>query len=271
MFEERTIQDGLTLSGPSSGQSVTQHFTKIVDTFGYEAIRIRTDIKEATNVELDVQTAISPEGPWSTLYTLSAAAEVYHEVECDNEAKYQLQRFVRWQVTSTNTNWKIFFTMLGTFEKDETSGTVGIAQQVGLPMVKGRSLSPSLSSSRQRQLAVPGAIPGRVFQPHVTVSGDANADTVYMDYMKWFDTRGFRRLIVSAEVFTRTNCTLTLETADCECGPWSTALTINATGVSYLQAEENATNKLERFVRWKIVSTNTNWEICFWIGAELKE
>jgi len=271
MFEERTIQDGLTLSGPSSGQSVTQHFTKIVDTFGCEAIRIRTDMKEATNVELHVQTAISPEGPWSTLYTLSAAAEVYHEVECDNEAKYQLQRFVRWQVTSTNTNWKIFFTMLGTFEKDESSATGAVPAATGLQAPRRRVVPQPRASIAQQLIAVPGAIPGRVFQPHVTVSGDANGDTVYMDYMNWFDTRGFRRLVVSAEVFARTNCTLTLETADCEFGPWTTALTINATGVSYLQAEENATNKLERFVRWKIVSTNTSWEIWFWIGAELKE
>lgn len=271
MFEERTIQDGLTLSGPSSGQTVTQHCTQIVDTYGYEAIRIRTDIKLATNVELDVQTAISPEGPWTTLYTLSSAAEVYHEVECDNDAKYKLERFVRWQVTSTDVSWKIFFTMLGTFEKDEVSSGTTALSQAGLPALRRRAVPPARTSASQQLVAVPGAIPGRVFQPHMTISGDANGDAAYMDYIKWLDTRGFRRLIASAEVFTRTNCTLTLETADCEFGPWTTAATLNATGVTYIQAEENATNKLERFVRWKVVSTNTNWEICFWIGAELKE
>lgn len=109
------------------------------------------------------------------------------------------------------------------------------------------------------------------FQKWLTASGDGASDEMLMDHAKWLDAHGFKRLVLDAQVMTRTNCTLTIQTADAQCGPWTTAATVNATGVVYIQAEESATNKLQRYVRWKVAATNTNWEICFWVAVELKE
>lgn len=108
------------------------------------------------------------------------------------------------------------------------------------------------------------------YQRWATVSGDGSSDEIIQDSAYWLDSSGFKRLVLSAQVLTRTNATLTIETADAKVGPWTTAATVNATGVTYIQAEENATNKLERYVRWKVAATNTNWELCFWAAVELK-
>jgi hypothetical protein len=109
------------------------------------------------------------------------------------------------------------------------------------------------------------------FQKWLTASGDGASDEMLMDHAKWLDAHGFKRLVLDAQVMTRTNATLTIQTADAQCGPWTTAATVNATGVVYIQAEESATNKLQRYVRWKVAATNTSWEICFWLAVELKE
>ena len=111
---------------------------------------------------------------------------------------------------------------------------------------------------------------GMVYQRWVTLSGDNSSDYIIQEFSRWLDTSGYRRLIVSARVETKTNATLTLETADAEVGPWTTGTTINATGVTYLEADSGAAAPLERFVRWKVAASNTNWEICFWIAVELK-
>ena len=110
-----------------------------------------------------------------------------------------------------------------------------------------------------------------VFQPATTLTGDTAAQQPIQKRPFWIDTRGYKRFVLSAKVYQLTNVTLTIETAATEAGPWNTAATIAATGTVYIQAEENATNKLERFVRWKVVSTDVTWTVCFWFGMELKE
>ena len=112
---------------------------------------------------------------------------------------------------------------------------------------------------------------GIMFQRWTTLTGDTAAQQMIQDQAGWLDTKGFKRLVLSAQVMQHTNVTLTIETAATLAGPWNTAATIAATGTTYIQAEENATNKLERFVRWKVVSSDVTWTTCFWFGAELKE
>ena len=134
MFQEKTIEDWLTLSGPDTDQVVTQDCDLWVDAEGWDAVRYRTWILKATNVSLAVETATSVEGPWSSLYTKTAVADGHEEIECDSLAIYQLARYLRWKLTSTGASWKACFTVKGTFEKDEMaqqySGSQGSAAQV---------------------------------------------------------------------------------------------------------------------------------------------
>jgi len=109
-----------------------------------------------------------------------------------------------------------------------------------------------------------------IFQKATTLTGDTAAQQAIQKRAGWIDTRGYKRFVLSAMVYQLTNVTLTIETATTLSGPWNTAATIAATGTTYIQAEESATNLLERFVRWKAVSTNTAWTVCFWFGMELK-
>jgi len=109
-----------------------------------------------------------------------------------------------------------------------------------------------------------------IFQRWITLSGDDSGDEVIQEHPGWLDTHGFKRMVLSAQVLALTNATLTVETADTRAGPWTTAVTVAATGVTYIQAEAGAAAKLERCVRWKLVSTNTTWQACFWFAYELK-
>jgi hypothetical protein len=60
------------------------------------------------------------------------------------------------------------------------------------------------------------------------------------------------------------SCELYLETAARESGPWD-SVTISATGddLTVFEASSAATNKLRRFVRWRVVGGAINWEISF--------
>lgn len=109
-----------------------------------------------------------------------------------------------------------------------------------------------------------------IFQAATTLTGDTAAQQAIQKQAGWIDTRGYKRFVLSAKLYQLTNVTLTIETAATLAGPWNTAATIAATGTTYIQAEENATNKLERYVRWKALSTDVTWTVCFWFGMELK-
>lgn len=112
---------------------------------------------------------------------------------------------------------------------------------------------------------------GIIFQAATMLTGDNDEEYAIQKRAGWIDTRGFKRFVLSAKVYQLTVATLTIETATTLAGPWNTAATIATTGTTYIQAEENATNKLERFVRWKVLATDATWTACFWFGVELKE
>lgn len=111
---------------------------------------------------------------------------------------------------------------------------------------------------------------GKVFQRGVTLEGDTAGQEFVQEREGWVDTQGYRRFVLSTEMWARTNVTVKIETAATVAGKWNTAATITTGGTTYIQAEENATNKLERFVRWAIISTDVTWAVCFWMGYELK-
>jgi hypothetical protein len=109
------------------------------------------------------------------------------------------------------------------------------------------------------------------YQRWVTLSGSNASDQVIQEHADWLDGVDKKVVVLSAQVQARTNCTLTIETADAQCGPWATSATVNATGVTFIQADENATNPLQRYLRWKVAASDVNWEICFWLAVELKD
>ena len=117
MFQETTLQDWLTLSGPDTSDTVTQDYDLWTDTEGYDASKLHTILTQGTNVSLAIETAVSPEGPWTSLYTITTASDTYDEVECDTNAQYRLDRYLRWTLTSSGASWKACFMIAGVFEK----------------------------------------------------------------------------------------------------------------------------------------------------------
>lgn len=117
MFNEVTIQKHTGLIGALATDVVPQDACGWVDTAHYDSVRMMTYISQITDAELKIQTAISFEGPWTDLLTYSSAGENSVELECDANATYQLERYVRWQVEATGVTWDVCFMMSAAFQK----------------------------------------------------------------------------------------------------------------------------------------------------------
>lgn len=117
MFGETTIQDWISLIGPIDDQTFVQDADLCTDTDMFDSVRLRTHVLNIANAELTIETALSFEGPWTTLLTVSAAGEQVCEIECDPNATLQLKRFLRWKVTSTAATWNVCFMIAAVFQK----------------------------------------------------------------------------------------------------------------------------------------------------------
>jgi len=90
------------------------------------------------------------------------------------------------------------------------------------------------------------------------------------------DTNGFIRSSNAIRVLKCTNATLVWETGAAKCLPddkWTVlaAYTTATEETVCADTTEGATNKLERYLRWRIErSAAVDWEVCFWIRTTLK-
>ena len=142
MFGEVTIQDWLGLIGPNDADLVIQDSDLWVDTDAYDSVRLRTEILQITDTELKIETAVSLEGPWTTLLTYSTATEYSAEIECDPNATYQLERYLRWKVDPTAATWDICFMIAAMFQKLDGSSSAGAREHRPRPRPRPTTLTP---------------------------------------------------------------------------------------------------------------------------------
>lgn len=107
-------------------------------------------------------------------------------------------------------------------------------------------------------------------QKLITLTGELSTDEAIQDMEGWDDTEGTRMLVVSAVVPKLLDCALYVETAASINGPW-TSVSIAATGVTLFEADAAATNKLQRYVRWRVDATADDWEACFALEGVTKD
>ena len=156
MFDEITIQDWLTLSGPDTGDEVVQDCDEWSDMAGFDAARLYAYVKKATNISLAVETATSAEGPWSSLYAITSASDDGQEVECDPDAQYMVARYLRWKLTSTGASWKACFCQGAVFSKDEE------AQQYSGPSQRVLTRTPARPQRGTATASKPAVSVGKV-------------------------------------------------------------------------------------------------------------
>jgi len=150
MFSEITIQKHIGLIGALATDVVVQDECDWVDTSHYDSVRVLTYISQITDAELKIQTAISLEGPWTDLLTYSSAGENTSELECDANATYQLERYVRWQVEATGATWDICFMMSAAFQKvgEVPVGPVGQSSLGATTLIRGGAPAKTTTSSK---------------------------------------------------------------------------------------------------------------------------
>jgi hypothetical protein len=159
MYDEKTIQDWVTLSGPTSGAVVVQDCDLWVDMQGFDSVRLRSWISKATNVSLAVETATSPEGPWVAVVTKTTTGDQYDEIECDPDAFYQVARYLRWKLTSTDVTWRICFTLRGIFQKDQEARQYGGDTAAARTIRRPALANGGLGGNGTQRPATPGTTP----------------------------------------------------------------------------------------------------------------
>ena len=100
----------------------------------------------------------------------------------------------------------------------------------------------------------------------------SNDDLVQPD-SEWIDTNGFDHAVISSEVLACSACTLVAETSVMRDGPWTALVTHTQTEETVTIADTlgSASNKLQRYLRWRIERTSAvNWETCFRFTVTLK-
>jgi len=121
MFRELTIHDTRAYAGDVSGVEIYSEFDEIVDTAGFDSVRVHTTIHAATSIAFQLQTAVGLDGRWRDVLTTAktASGDTYDELECDPNAQLRLDRYLRWKVTSMGVNWVICFCVRASFEGGE--------------------------------------------------------------------------------------------------------------------------------------------------------
>jgi hypothetical protein len=108
----------MSAKGPSAASlQIVMDPDEVKDTHGSETVRIRTIIPGLANCTLHIETALTVDGPWRTLVSKTSVGETFDELECDPNATYRLDRYLRWRIVTTASSvWKVCFTQLGMFE-----------------------------------------------------------------------------------------------------------------------------------------------------------
>jgi hypothetical protein len=121
-------------------------------------------------------------------------------------------------------------------------------------------------------------------QPVLALSGDSYSDEPVVQSMKgWADGVDFKEAVLDVLLLrnyggaSSGQQVLHLETAISPEGPWTTVVSFNTPGyqhsLTYCATKEGATNKFERFIRWRLDISDTNlvnWESCFRICVVFK-
>jgi hypothetical protein len=148
MFKERIVEDFMSARGTTL-LSLYMDPGAIVDTEGSETVRLHSIIPALSACTLKIQTAVTPDGPWRTLIEKTAAGETFDELECDPDATYRLDRYIRWELLTTAAAWTACFSLLAVFEAEHgrgtgfTSGSTGVAAGSFDKTVKVKNIVPA--------------------------------------------------------------------------------------------------------------------------------
>lgn len=115
---------------------------------------------------------------------------------------------------------------------------------------------------------------GHVYElaPWTTLRGSsASTEIIIQRRDTWVDAESNKEAVVSIQVLTHTNCTLSLQTAVMPEGPWTSIADFTAATntTKYFSSTESATNKFQRFLRWKLDRSVANWQTGFRIDVNV--
>jgi hypothetical protein len=159
MFRERVLEDYISATGTTL-MTLYMDPERVADTDGSETVRLHTVISALTNCSLKIQTAVTPDGPWSDLITKTGAGDTFDELECDPAATYRLDRYIRWALVTTAASWKACFCLLGIFEAGPRAGYVTRGESAG-KVGGGHTVEP-----RPAQLVTQGPTASEVSSDH---------------------------------------------------------------------------------------------------------
>ena len=105
-------QDYLTLVVATNGEWIFQAPDKTLDLVGSRMCRVIMTVTHlANNAALHLQTSATFEGPWTSTITASSVGVSVIEMEFDADARYPLERYVRWAATGASANWELCFSI----------------------------------------------------------------------------------------------------------------------------------------------------------------
>ena len=105
-----------------------------------------------------------------------------------------------------------------------------------------------------------------------TICGESNGE-VWLQNSEWYvDVSGHNKVIVRYDIMKATNVALHLQTAKVsEKKYWRDTKTLTGADSAILTRDAGLTSEfLENFLRWRVASSNTNWQITFRIQLFLK-
>jgi hypothetical protein len=117
MFNEKTIENYLGAVGPNATDELIQSGHLIVDMDKFDSVQYRIEILQITDADFHIETALTLTGPWTSLISYSTGGERLLEMECDPDATYQVERYVRWRLAANAATWDVCFMIAAVFEK----------------------------------------------------------------------------------------------------------------------------------------------------------
>jgi len=102
-----TLVGGETVSGSNAVVPLEAYW---IDTEGQDQLTLEAEILECLSATLNLQSAMSPEGPWTLIKGFSTCPTVSRlTMETGESAAYQMARYIRWNVESASASWRICF------------------------------------------------------------------------------------------------------------------------------------------------------------------
>jgi len=99
-----------TLKGTvSSTQEIIQRRATWVDAESYKDAVIGVEILTHTNCTLSLQTAVAPEGPWTTLASFTGTTQTTKYYTSRETGTDKFDRFIRWKLDRSAANWQTSF------------------------------------------------------------------------------------------------------------------------------------------------------------------